>query len=420
MKASTLFLGASLAANAALVAGFLFGPLGRSPSASAPTVAPAQAVATTAADSVSGAATGQEWASLQTGDLAAQRDRLRAEGFPPAMIRAILAAQLRETFADRRKALESARGEIPYWKNPQPDPQTQAAMRALDRELQQAMLTLLGPDPENGAAATLQRQFPDLSADKVAQLAAIRDDYDRKRTDIYAARGALLGMSAEDGQKLADLDQAMHAEIASALTPQELEDYDLRTSNAASQLRSNLAAFDVTEQEFRTLFQLRQGFGDRLGPSYGPMSQDQIKARNDAQNELNDQIKAALGDDRFAEYQRATSYGYQQTSSLVARLGVPPETTNQLWAMQQDMGRRAVLIRGDRTLSPAERTEQIAALNDEATAKVTAALGEQGFAAYKQYGGSWLQTLQPPRPPPGAALGGPAMVGSGTMLIRQQ
>lgn len=419
MKTSTSLLGALLAANATLLAGFLLGAWGRPPSASAPApiAAPTQA-ATATADTASAAATGREWSVLQTADLATQRDRLRAEGFPPAAIRSILAAQVRETFADRRKALESARGEIPYWKNPQPDPQTQAAMRALDREMQQTLLALLGPDPENGTAATMQRQFPDLATDKVTQLAAIRDDYERKRGDVYAARGAGLNMSSEDGQKLADLDKAMHAEIAATLTPQELEDYDLRTSNAASQLRANLTAFDVTEQEFRTLFRLQQAFEDRVGPSYGSLSQDQIKARNAAQTELNDQIKAALGDERYADYQKATSYSYRQTSSLVVRLGAAPETADQLWSLQQDIQQRVAAIRTDRTLSSAARTREIAALNDEATAKVTAALGERGLAAYKQYGGSWLQALQPPRPAPGATPVGPAMTGSGTVIIR--
>ena len=403
MKISNLLLGASLAANAALVGGFMLGAWGSPHSVSDTAVAPASS-ATAASNSAPAAArdpiTGKEWAALPTEDLAALRDRLRAEGFPPAVIRMILSAQLGETFAARRKAIEASRGETPYWKPLTPDPQTQMALRALEREAREALTALVGPDPENGTAATLQRQYPGFAADKIAQLASIRDDYEQRRGDVYASSGTALSRD-----KISALDAAMHAEVAALLTPQELEDYDLRTSNIAGQLRNTLVAFDATEQEFRTLYQLQQSFSERLDPTgAGVPSPDRIKARTEAQNELNDQIKAALGDDRYAEYKRATDYGYQQTSKLVARLALPPETSNQMWALQQDIQQRAAALRIDRTLSAADRLQQLAALNDEATAKVTATLGEQGFAAYQQYGGTWMRNILPAlRPLPGAA-----------------
>jgi hypothetical protein len=419
MKISNLILGISLAANAALIGGFMLGAWGSPSSATAPATTSATGrTATGAGDSSVPAGGGRDWAALQTNDFALQRDRLRAEGFPPAMIRALLAAQIRETFADRRKAIEAGRGEIPFWKNTVPDVPTLLAQRALDREIQQTVTALLGPDPENGPAATLQRQFPQLAPDKIAQLATLRDDYDQKRSEIV--QGSTLNLSAADGEKLSALEKNLRAEVASVLTPQELEDYDLRTSNTASQLRFSLAAFDVTEQEFRSLFQLQQAFDDRFGGiSYGPFAQspESVKARNDARGELNNQIKAALGDDRYAEYKRATDYTYQQTSRLAARLELPPEAANQVWAVQQDIQQRIETLRNDRTLSLADRTQQLAALNDETVAKVTAALGERGFAAYKQNGGAWMQVFQPPRPAPGAGPAMPAMIGSGTVNV---
>ncbi|HWA08716.1 MAG TPA: hypothetical protein VG838_04530 [Opitutaceae bacterium] len=401
MKISNLLLGASLAANVALVAGFMLGAW--NPSAAGDATSPSRPASTSiAATPDTGPLTPEIWTALQTTDLAVQRDRLQAEGFPPAMIRDILAAQIRENFAARQKALENAHGEIPFWKNQLPDPETQAALRALAKEQQKMLTDLLGPDPENGRAATLQRRLPNLSADKISQLVALQDDYADQRNNIYSAQGVTPSLSPADREKLAALDKAQHADIAALLTPQELEDYDLRTSNTASQLRNNLVAFDATEQEFRTLFQLQQAFNDRVGPLNGPMSQDEMKARAEGQKQLNDDIKAALGDDRYAEYQRATDYSYRQTSQLVTRLQLPPEATNQVYAVQQDIQQRVGALRSDRSLTAADRSQQLAALNEETKTRVSAVLGDAGFEAYKQYGGTWMQTLQPPRqlPPP--------------------
>jgi hypothetical protein len=324
-------------------------------------------------------------------DWRAQVDKLQAEGFPPAIIRAILTAQVRESFAARRKALEGAENAAQYWLQPNRDPATQAALRALAREEQKILKDLLGPSPENSLAATLRRQVPELSEDKLDQIAQIRERYDEKRQDLYAnVRGSIL---PDEREKMVALDKAMRNELASVLSPQDLESYELRVSNTANQLRYELTAFDPNEQEFRALFKLKSAFEEQFSGAVGPLAEDQRRARMDAQKVLDENIRAALGAQRYTEYQRATDYNYRTTSQLVARLELPPEATNQVWAVQQDFQQRT------RTIPPAER----AALATEAQAKLTAILTPRGYEAHKQYGGQWLQMLQPSRP-----AGGPA------------
>ena len=354
----------------------------------------------TSATKYSSAPGPEAWGNLQNGDLAALRDRLRAEGFPPEIVRAILAAQIRESFAARRKAIEDAQGETPYWKNPNRDPKTQAALRDLNQEQDKILKDLLGNDGRNddpSYAAYLHRQFGDLPADKVDRLREIQDDYNRQRSDIYA--NSRSGLLPDEQQKIAALDRAMRADFAAVLTPQELADYDLRSSNTAQQLRNNLAAFDATEQEYRAIFQLQQAFDDQFGRMYGPLSPDDMKARSDAQKQLTQDINTALGPDRAAEYQRDTDYGYRQATQLVERLELPPDTANQVYATQKDIQQRATALRSDRTLTADDRNTQLGGLATEAQTKLTAALGAQGYQAYTQNGmGSWVQNLVP-RPP---------------------
>ncbi len=423
MKTSSLLLVGSLAANVALAAVFVVGF--SSAQATRPnSMPPGHPAGASGADAKSTAAAAVDpasWSHLQTDDLHAFMDRLRAEGFPPAMLRAIMAEQIRIQFAPRRAALDRKGAERPFWEPTANDAKTAMALRQIMKEQNQAVKDLLGPDPaaEELAMSSLRRQFPGLSDDKIGAINRIKQAINEQQGDLFAG---VSGVAPPDvTAKLRELTKAEHDEIAKTLTPQELEEYDLRTSSTASQLRYQLTAFNPTEQEFRTLFELQNQYSDQLGPMYSIPSQDEMKARADVQKQLNEQIVAALGPDRGADYTRAQDYNYRQTSQLVTRLDLPPETANDIYSLQKDIQQRANAVRMDRTLSPDVRTQQLAALADETKAKVTASLGETGFEAYKQYGGSWMQALQPPVRPasgtPGAAT--PAIGGSSTIIFRQ-
>lgn len=399
MKISALVLAGSLLANAALIGLLIAGAVNRP----APIPAPAS---TSAPAAVRPAATAAElWAEIHSGDLRTQIEKLQADGFPPSMIRAIVAAQVRKQFAERRKALETAQGELPFWKSATPDPSAQAALRDLWRDEQKAVKELLGDDPENSAVARLRRQFPNFSPESVEQLSAIRERYDEKRMELYTNLRGIGGMLPDEQAKIDALDKAMHAEIASVLTPPELEEYDLRTSNTANQLRHNLVAFDATEQEFRTLYKLQSAFDEQHRLMRGLVSDEQMRARSEAQRQLNDQIKAALGAERYEQYQRATDYNYRQTTQLVARLELPPDTADKLYVVQKEFEqRRGEIYRSGASPSSAPAIEQAKALQQEAISRVTPILGSPSrVEAYKEYGGSWITNMvprSPPRPAP--------------------
>lgn len=421
MKPSTVLLAGSITANVVLLALFVAGPSSSTNTASSAggSASTRPAAATTGAHdahdgSAQSATDPDTWANLQTADLPALMARLKAEGFPPELVRAILAEQVRVQFAPRRAALNLKDNERPFWQNATHDPKTDAQLAQIMKEQDQAAKALLGPEANanNSYADTLRRQFPNLSDDKIAALQRATQSRNEKSQAILT--NLPNGMfSAAD---LAGPEKEMRAEIAKILTPQELEDYDLRTSNTANSLRRQLASFDPTEQEFRTLFQLQRAFDDQyqspmLAGAPTEAQRQMMMQRAEAQNQLTEQIKTTLGDQRYADYQRSIDYNYQQTSKLVSRLELPPETTNQVYAVQQEMQQR---LRTLGTLPPADRNAQLESLSAEAQAKITSALGQRGYEAYKQYGGSWLQQLQPrPIPPPRAVPAGGSRGGGG-------
>ena len=416
MKFRVALLLVSLAVNGALVAALvgqfpaltnlgveIVGPMN-------PGADPAQ---TKAASSGAKAATAntkvQLWSLLQINDdLPTLIARLRAAGFPPAVIRSIVAAEIGERFAARRKELTAQQSETSFWKNQRFssfDPKVTAALRALSREQTDLVKQLLGPEasPANDVMrASLAGRFGNLPPEKIDQLQSILSDYSEMRSPIYAATNGV--WLPEDRAKLALLDKEQRVDLAALLIPQELEEYDLRNSSTASQLRYQLATFNPTEAEFRAIFKIQQAFDDQYG-SPMTMTMEQRRQATEAQKQLLPQFQTVLAPDRFAAYQQAIDPAYQQINRLVARLDLPPETSTQVVALQKDIMQRAASAQMMRDATPDERAAQLAALNQEATAKLTQSLGASGFEAYKATGGGyWMQMLQP-RPTTGSATG---------------
>jgi hypothetical protein len=414
MKLSSVLLAGSLVANAALIALFIAGASGGTTSpATTPTDSRPAAKAPIAGEA-NAAVDPAAWANLTPEKPATLLARLRAAGFPPAMIRALIAEQVRVQFAPQRAALNLKAKERPYWEPATHDPKTDAALREITKEQDKVIKDILGPDADTDetALALLHRQFPNLSDEKIAAIQRAEQVRNEKNQDIVAN----LPNGMFNAADLAGPKKELLTEIAKLLTPQELEDYDLRTNNTTAALRSQLATFNPTEQEFRALYQLQRPFDEQYQLNMvGGMLTDQqrqlLNQRAEAQNRLSAQIQAALGDQRYADYLRSSDYNYQQTSRLVARLELPTETATQVYAVQQDLQQRARTVQLDRTLAPEDRTAQLAALAAEAQTKVSAALGPNGYEAYKQNGGQWLQNLQPrpvsaPRPAISAGGGG--------------
>jgi hypothetical protein len=411
MKLPVALLFASLAVNAAVIT-LYFKQASGAPSAGSPAaaaLAEKSAGSTASAASASSAAQtkqlAQSWSELQSGDLKTLPERLRAAGFSPSMIRAIVAAQVSEQFSARRKELLGNQAEQPFWKNQRSgmmDPKIMTAMRDLGKEQMALMKSLLGENaPGNDEVNAWQRrQFGNLTPEKLTQLQSINTDYSELQQEIYAkANGVFL---PEDREKLAYLEKEKLADIAKTLTPQEFEEFQLRSSNTANQLRGQLGSFNTTEAEFRALYKVAAAIDEKYGTAgpFGPRNPGDYQNR---QADMLAQAKAVLTPERFADYKLATDPQSRQVSSLVARLELPPATTQQVVTLQQDIQNRARAIMTNRELPAADRTAQLTTLQQEATAKLTTTLTPRGFEAYKQNGGQWLDMLKPrPAAPSGA------------------
>ena len=429
MKLPVALLVASVAVNAAVIT-LYFKQSSGTPSAGSSTAAAraeksagsmASAAPVPSADSTAAQTTqfAKSWSELQAGDLKTLPERLRAAGFPPSMIRAIVAAQVNEQFSARRKELLGNQAEQPFWKNQRSgmmDPKIMTALRDLGKEQMALMKSLLGENaPGNDEINAWQRrQFGNLAPEKLTQLQSINTDYSELQQEIYAkANGVFL---PEDREKLAYLEKEKLADIAKTLSPQEFEEFQLRSSNTANQLRGQLGSFNTTEAEFRALYRAAAAIDEKYGTAgpFGPRNPGDYQNR---QADMLAQAKAVLTPERFADYKLATDPQSRQVSSLVARLELPPATTQQVVSLQQDFQNRQRALMTNRALTPADRTAQQAALLQEATAKLSATLTPRGLEAYKQNGGQWLDMLKP-RPAAPSGMTTPAIPPGAVPAVR--
>ncbi len=399
-----VLLAASLVANAALLGVFVAGRVSADTAAAEATArrraaasAPRPVVAAPAAP---GPGT---WTSLQGDSPADLVARLRAAGFPVSLQRAILYAHLREAAGDRLKALDGDSARRPFWHNPIQDAATQLASRQIYREMQQTVRNLLGEDDDELNNFYQGRRLDGLSPAKASEVRAVLREFDDRRSDVYAGSGGMI-MGGSDAQKRLDaLEQDQRNALRQLLTADEFADYELRNSATSQALRSMLAAFEPSEQEFRAIFALQADFDQRFGRLFGLPSPDQQRTRSEAQRQLTEQIKASLPPDRAAAYERSQNYDYRQAAQLVGRLGLPAGTLDQLWTIQKAFEDRRGAVYRDHPTDVAARTAALTALQTEARTALAPVIGERYLDTYTQFGGTWLRSLVPPAPRPAPA-----------------
>lgn len=342
------------------------------------------------------------WAELHAGTVPDLVARLREAGFPVAVIRGIVSAQVDEQLALRRRALRAEVDRMPYWKNSVQRERLQQALHQLSRERRQAMRDLLGAEAivdEIALGAFPGRRVDGLPAGKAAEVQRIMREFDEQRYDLHGSGGALL-----EPEAVKRLEHQRREAIVALLTPAELEEFDLRNSNPAMRMRMELAAFQPTEAEFRAIFRLQRDFEERYLPvGDTSLTSAQVEQRTEARKLLELQIKSVLGPVRAEEYALKTDSYYQQIHRLTSRLELPPEIAREIHTVQQDLQGRARAVQKDVTLTAEGRQRQLAAIEEETARRLTPLLGgERGYEAYRQNIGVWLRALRP-APPAGAS-----------------
>ncbi len=324
-----------------------------------------------------------DWSQLHTESWTTYRDDLRSIGCPNATIRNILRPLIRRHFAEQRRKLFTP--WIPhFWElgcPPRSDwAQLQASANAISRQERDALKDLTkggdGTTLSNTLNPEVDSQLAFLSEDKREQVRDILKQIEIDRLDQRRLAIRNGGPNFEWQSKVADeFESRKESQLATILTPEELEQLKLRQSDRAS-LRE-LDSVDLSEDEVAKIIRIREN-------AHGKPSPDAS-----APTEEEQEIEKLLGPERARQLKLAEDPDYQRAREVAAYLGDPDQKAIQLLAIQSqfvDMGERmAVPPDGGTPPTPEELNSAREAVRKGLLDQVTQLTGDPKAAALWEY-----------------------------------
>ncbi|HEY1172410.1 MAG TPA: hypothetical protein VGH19_13665 [Verrucomicrobiae bacterium] len=353
------------------------------------------------------------WLRIEAEDYHRYVANLRAIGCPEETIQDIITSDVNKVYAEKFRALnrQYRRGVTSdYWKTDDQysyNAEHNRKYRELSEEKKALLIELLGVDVEK---ARRERQgLPDYEALRMAwlpeakrkQVEDIRQRFQDQEQALYVKYRDYYG--EERNLEFAEINKQRLAELAKILTPQELEDFKVRNSQTASQMKHDLQAFEPNEQEFRALFKAREAYDEATakfrfsGPD--PDDPQQQKLYADASKARDEEIKKLLGETRYAEYTRSQDYNYRELYRMAERSGLPKDTAAKVYDVKEATEAQARKVRSDQSLSAEQRQQALTEIKSLAERSIQESLGEKNFKSYQsRHYGSWMRGIAPEPP----------------------
>jgi hypothetical protein len=313
---------------------------------------------------------------------------LRVAGFPSRMIFRLAELRVKARYAEALKKFRRP-ADYAYWRGDQfredLSPDDRIAQRRLTVQMVDELTTLLDGNSyvDSISGQTPGQFYSKLSPQKIGRLRAINKDYDDLANMVRARANGL--MMQEDRDQLAVIEQEKRADLGKLLTPEELHEYDLRSSPSAQAVRNRLRYFDPTEDEFRAITDVQLAFDAAYGNGRD-LNGEQQDRRVAAIAARDAQIKTLLSSERAIEYEIKTNSSYAMVDSLVSQFNPTADVTAAV-GTELNLARRFNALRANHDLPTDARDAQLDMLSIEANNRMSAALGSEAFKQFKQNGG---------------------------------
>jgi hypothetical protein len=350
------------------------------------------------------------WASIESTNYSTYINNLRSIGCPEETVRDIIITDIAKLFAKRRAAVRAQVQPFKFWQTGDAlqndyssNPELQRQLQELDKEQRALVKQLLGVDYHAELSRYLfdenyeDRMYGFLPAEKQETLKNLQSKFDDLEQQIYArSKGMLLD---EDQEQLRRIAKDREAELAKVLSPEELEEYELRNSSTANSMRAQMTGFQPNEDEFRRIFRLQKTFDNEFSQAFDltDEAQTEVKARaqQDAQLALNDEVKKILGEKRFTEYQRSQDPDYRTLSQVADRFDLAPDVVSRVYGMKQEAERQKSAIESNPNLTDEQRQAALSGIARETERSVAKEMGGV-FKSYFKTGGNWIRNLGMP------------------------
>jgi hypothetical protein len=346
------------------------------------------------------------WGQLESENYHDYIARLRAIACPEATIRDIIIADLDKLLAPELRALYGRRPELAYWHPVEEelandvDPREVSRKSAeIEKRKRDIVRELIGADLARermelqGEEDFYERRLAFLPEERRTQVRLILEKYQE-------AEQRFREKELEDGEPLDAGDRAQlraivrdrENELSQLLSADEKAQFELWLSPSANDVRHALYGMNATEQEFLTAYYSRRAFDEKWS------SRDEVflTAAERAERELDQQrmeadLRAKLGDERYALYQRGQDEDYHSLSALATRFKLPREKAAEVYGYKKVAEEIRAQVRANSELSDEQKQGALKAIAEETTGAVRATLGDRAFRYYLRTGqATWI------------------------------
>ena len=357
------------------------------------------------------------WSQIEAQDYQTYIENLRRIGCPEETIQDLVKRDLDQHY-DQLKATALNKGTTrnDYWATghpnalSQPSINTRSELAQLDQEKSAVLKDLFGVE----GLAEINRSSPYARAkskaktgyamdfipdETMAELNSMEQEFGSKLLKKMASGTS----DAQDRSEIRMLREARENQIASMLTPEQKLEYDLRKSPTAANLRLQLDGFDPSEDEFRNIFQIQKKFEDDHGVISGAtISPVEVQERRLAEQDMKNDMRSMLGEDRFQDYLQQTDYDYKSIDKITQRQGLADNVSAQIYQMKSEAEELARGIRLNSGVPIGERQQQLQRIYNETSRSIESIMGQQGAASIQAQGGgrNWLNNLGRINPQP--------------------
>ncbi|MDB6017838.1 MAG: Peptidoglycan-binding LysM [Pedosphaera sp.] len=323
------------------------------------------------------------WQEVESVDYPTYIANLRDIGCPEQTVRDIIVADVDQLYA-RKRLTDIPTADQQWWRS-EPDANlaraANAKLRSLEQERRGLLTTLLGPGwdladanaPVRVAIALNGPVLGELSVEVKQAVQAI-SDRSQQRTAAYVEAQRVAGKPV-DAAELARIRQQTRNELAQVLTPAQLEEFVLRYSQSAANLRTAFRGFDITPDEFRKIFRVTDALDLQVQQYAGMDAAASALQRALLDKQREEAIKNALGPARYEQYRLAHDAAYRTAVAAAQQAGASPEAVANLYAVNQATVQELDRIRNDATLTPEQKAEQLKAVQDQQKAASDQLLG---------------------------------------------
>jgi len=329
------------------------------------------------------------WHEVESPDYPTYISNLREIGCPEQTIRDIIIADVNALFS-RRRATELLTWEQQWWRSEPDQAVVLAAMEkagALEEERRNLLTSLLGITWESGDMVNLPRPTkPGVVLDGPV-LGILPQDIKQalqevslkaqERMQSYIEEQMRQGRSISPAE-MAKFRQQTREELGKLLAPAQLEEYLLRYSQTAFELRSQLGQlryFNATPEEFRAMFRSTDALDQRILA----ITDDQPNA-SQARKALEDQkevaIKAALGAKRYDDYVMLQDPLYREAMATAQQAGTP-EAARAIYLVNLAVAGEQASVNADTNLSSLQRSILLKQLELEQLSANSLATGQE-------------------------------------------